>query len=173
MFVDVPGYEGLYVINKKGVVKSLPRPKGPVTVNKEMVLKPDVGANGYLRVTLCKNGKKERVTLHRLVYMVFAGPIPIGYEIHHKDFNRKNNDISNLELVTNWENAYYSAKQKGYKLTVKDVLEIRNSNLPTKVLAEKYGVRPRQISRIKKYDRWNIDPSQYRAKPIWEGVETN
>lgn len=173
MFVDVPDYEGLYVINEKGVVKSLPRNKGPVSVKKEMILKPDVGASGYSRVTLCKNSKKERVLIHRLVYMTFKGPIPIGYEIHHKDFNPKNNDISNLELVTKWENNFYSAKNKGYKLTVNDVLEIRKSNLPTRILAEKYGVQPRQISRIKKYDRWNIDPSQYRAKPIWEGVETN
>jgi hypothetical protein len=107
------------------------------------------------------------------MYTTFVGPIPLGYEIHHKDFNPKNNELDNLELVTRWENNYYSAKNKGYKLTVQEVREIRESELATRKLANKYGVKPRQILRIKKYDRWNIDPSRYRAKPIWESVETN
>lgn len=173
MFREIKGYNGTYTIDKNGVVKSMPRKKGPVNVKKTMTLKHDTNSSGYSRVTLCKDKKCRRFFVHRLVYETFIGPIPEGYQIHHKDHNPKNNHLSNLELTTVWENNYYSAHRKGYKLDVKDVLEIRESDLSTKELAEKYGVIPRQILRIKNYDRWNIETSQYRAKPIWEGVETN
>lgn len=172
MFKEIKGYDGKYLINKNGVVKSVPRQKGPVNVKKTMILKHDRSHQKYSRVTLCKDKKCRKFFVHRLVYETFISPIPEGYQIHHKDHNPENNHLSNLELTTVWENNYYSAKRKGYKLDAHDVLEIRASNLTTKELAEKYGVRPRQILRIKKHDRWNIETSQYRAKPIWEGVET-
>lgn len=41
-----------------------------------------------------------KMTMHRYVWEFYNGKIPKGYEIHHKDFNRLNNDISNLQLVT-------------------------------------------------------------------------
>lgn len=40
------------------------------------------------------------ITLHRFLWQFYNGEIPEGYDIHHKDFNKENNDISNLELVT-------------------------------------------------------------------------
>jgi hypothetical protein len=41
-----------------------------------------------------------RQRLHRYVWEFYNGPIPKGYHIHHKDFNRANNDISNLQLLS-------------------------------------------------------------------------
>lgn len=59
---------------------------------------------GYLQVGLSKNGQRKRFYIHRLVWTTFKGKIPEGYEIHHLDNDKSNNDVSNLALVTRAEN---------------------------------------------------------------------
>lgn len=54
--------------------------------------------NFYWYSTTRINGK--RVYMHKYVWSYFNGEIPKGYEIHHIDLNRDNNDISNLKLMT-------------------------------------------------------------------------
>lgn len=44
-----------------------------------------------------------RITMHRYVWEYYNGKIPNGYEVHHIDFNKENNSISNLELLTKEE----------------------------------------------------------------------
>lgn len=60
--------------------------------------------NGY-RFTLCKNGKyyrcaKLKKNMHRYVWEYYNGEIPEGFDVHHIDFDRSNNDISNLQLLS-------------------------------------------------------------------------
>ena len=43
------------------------------------------------------------ISMHRFVWQYFSGEIPEGYDVHHRDLNQYNNDISNLELVTKEE----------------------------------------------------------------------
>ena len=43
--------------------------------------------------------------VHIATFKYFCGDIPAGYEIHHKDFNKDNNDVSNLQLLTTAEHA--------------------------------------------------------------------
>lgn len=61
--------------------------------------------NGY---SFYKN-KKGRFTctisLHRFLWMYLNGEIPEGYDVHHKDFNKDNNSIDNLQLLTKDEHA--------------------------------------------------------------------
>lgn len=47
----------------------------------------------------------DRKLMHRFVWEKHNGPIPEGYEIHHIDHNRANNDISNLEIYTKSDHA--------------------------------------------------------------------
>lgn len=147
MFKDIKGYEGLYQINERAEVKSLIRKKGGL-------LKPDVNNCGYLRITLCKNGKTKRFFLHRLVYETFIAEIPKGLTIHHIDENKANNHINNLLACTTRQNNHFSAENKGYKLTQSDVDYIRASNLTTKQVTEKYRISPRHALRIIKNERW-------------------
>lgn len=53
----------------------------------------------YLGVVLCRNGKKSRQRVHRLVAATFLGQCPDGHDVDHKDFNTKNNNASNLQYV--------------------------------------------------------------------------
>lgn len=52
------------------------------------------------------------VPLHREVWEYYKGSIPDGFEIHHKDFNRLNNDISNLECLSKKDHCLRHTKHK-------------------------------------------------------------
>lgn len=57
-------------------------------------------------VTFHNDGKKHyrvNIPLHRAVYSYYLGDIPIGYDIHHIDENKSNNDVSNLQLLSKRE----------------------------------------------------------------------
>ena len=55
---DIEGYEGLYQVSNLGRVKSL-RDKN--NKKRELILKPKIMRNGYLKVDLCKNGKQKNI----------------------------------------------------------------------------------------------------------------
>lgn len=105
---DVKGYEGLYQVSDTGKVKSLIQHKnrGP------RVLSDCVGSNGYPVVVLCKNGKKTSRTVHRLVATAFIQN-PDKYPcINHKDENKTNNSVSNLEWCSYRYNGLYGLRGK-------------------------------------------------------------
>lgn len=104
---DVVGYEGLYVVSNQGNIYSLNYKR----TGKVVKLKPGIDKDGYLQVSLFKNGEVKR-RIHRLVAEAFI-PNPKNLpEINHKDKNRQNNYVNNLEWCTNQYNIDYSlAKQ--------------------------------------------------------------
>lgn len=55
-------------------------------------------------------GVKKHMKVHRLVYMAHVGVIPNGLQVNHKDENKTNNCIDNLELMTNKENCSYGTR---------------------------------------------------------------
>ncbi len=65
-----------------------------------------IGTQGYYR---CTTGNRH--LLHRQVWTDANGAIPDGYDIHHKDHNKLNNDIGNLQLLTKAEHAELHAKE--------------------------------------------------------------
>lgn len=106
---DIPNYEGLYQVSNLGRVKSLDRVverNGIPMILKGRILKTPVNKCGYCRVNLSKNGNSLHKTIHQLVAIVFLNHKPNGLKlvINHKDFNKLNNNSSNLEIVTNREN---------------------------------------------------------------------
>ena len=67
-------------------------------------LKFDLSNCGYYRVTLCKNNKPRKFSVHRLVAQAFVEPV-VGKElVNHKDSDKTNNRVENLEWVTCSEN---------------------------------------------------------------------
>lgn len=156
MFKDIEGYEGLYQIDENGVIFSPARQKGALFC-KERYLKYDESNHGhYVRVTLCKNNRPRKYLLHRLVYLHFVGKIPLGMEVNHKDENKSNNHVSNLELMTSKENNHHSRVKLGYKLFKEDVEFIRSNNLTTKEVIDKYGISPRHALRVINGERWDF-----------------
>ena len=93
----VVGYEGLYEVSNFGRVKS-------IKFGKERILKPGTNGRGYSKVVLCKNGKKKRYLVHRLVAEAFL-PNPNNLpQVNHRDENKLNNNAENLE----WCSAKYN-----------------------------------------------------------------
>ena len=103
---DVVGYEGYYQVSNMGRVYSFKTNK---------ILKQSV-ARGYLQVGLLDNGKQKTGIVHRLVAEAFL-PNENNYPcVNHKDENRKNNNVSNLEWCTHeYNNNYGTRKEKASK----------------------------------------------------------
>ena len=100
VFRDVPDYEGMYKVSNLGRVKS-------IKFNKEKILKLGVDGVGYLQVKLCCEGKVKNVKIHQLVAIAFLNHTPDGFNgliVDHKDNDPLNNNVNNLQLVTNREN---------------------------------------------------------------------
>lgn len=70
---------------------------------------------GYRGVSLYWNGKRKKATIHRLVVSAFKG-IPLGYEVNHKNGNKHDNRLENLELLTRSENNLHAYHVLGKKV---------------------------------------------------------
>jgi len=82
---------------------------GKVWSNKHnKFLKPSKDEKGYLRIGLYLNGKAKTYKLHRLISECFINKIEGKTQINHKDCNKLNNDISNLEWCNNSENQLHA-----------------------------------------------------------------
>ena len=101
---QVVGHEGLYDVSNFGNVMRVKANKGTF-VGK--ILSPS-GSSGYKNVTLFKNGKRKCALVHRLVMQSFVSPCPEGNEVNHKDGNKTNNRLDNLEYVTPSENILHA-----------------------------------------------------------------
>ena len=117
---DIKGYEGKYQVSNLGRVKSL-NYRG--NTNKEVIMANTQNKNGYFKIGLSKNNKKKNYTIHKLVAEAFI-PNPNNLkEINHKDEDKSNNKVDNLEWCNHKENCNYgtrisrcSEKQKGKHL---------------------------------------------------------
>lgn len=95
---DIAGYELYYQISDIGQVKRKDTGK---------ILKNNI-RNGYEYVTLCMNGQRKKFYVHRLVAIAFI-PNPKSYEqVNHKDGNKSNNKVDNLEWCTQKENLMHA-----------------------------------------------------------------
>tara|TARA_B100001063_G_scaffold227047_2_gene237150 strand:- start:848 stop:1315 length:468 start_codon:yes stop_codon:yes gene_type:complete len=139
-----------YSINEEGVV---------VNTESGRVLKTDLMKVGYKRITFwSKAQKRVRVTVHRLVAMHFI-PNPEGKKmVNHKDGNKLNNHISNLEWCTCKENtrhAFDTGLRTGPNRLPDDVVRSikkdRVLGLSSKELQKKYNLPKHRIDDINRY----------------------
>lgn len=75
-------------------------------------LKGSAHPSGYRQVRLSNGSVVKTFLIHRLVWETFNGSIPDGYEINHKDENKQNNTITNLESVTHKDNCNYGTRNE-------------------------------------------------------------
>lgn len=102
LWMPVQGYED-YQISTEGNI---------ISMKKQRYLKPLSNGKGYLMIGLYKDGKRKAHKIHRLVAQAFI-PNPDGLlEINHKDENKYNNTVSNLEWCDRRYNANYGTIKK-------------------------------------------------------------
>ena len=111
---DIEGYEGYYQVSSKGRVRSLTRRVYNYT-KPGRILKVHDNGHSYLNVGLSKEGKRNKhAYVHRLVAAAFIEKPEGCTEVNHKDFNKKNNCVENLEWVTDLQNKKHYRESKNY-----------------------------------------------------------
>jgi hypothetical protein len=170
---SIPGFEGYYEASNLGRIRSCTRvvphaSKGTITKNAQLI-KQQIDAKGYCRVLLHKLSHCTYHGIHRLVASAFMGLPPTGKDqCNHKDGDKTNNRIENLEWVSARENIQH-AFQNGLmwvscsgvgsfaRLTidaVKDIRDLAAEGVAHKAIAEKHGISTHYVSEIKTRRTW-------------------
>ena len=112
---DIKGYEGKYQISNLGNVRALDyyakTYRGKRLKRAKQVAITDNGA-GYKIASLNKENKRKNFYIHRLVAEAFLENPNKFPHVNHKDYNKANNTLENLEWITIKENVRYSLKNK-------------------------------------------------------------
>lgn len=150
---DISNFKGLYQISTKGRVYS---------IKSKMIMKQQC-ADGYPTVSLHRRGKGINYRVHILMAKTF-----LSHVVNHKDGNKENNNIENLEWVTQKENISEAIKMgthntRGsnhgmHKLTEDNIRLIRkrysNRETPCRVIADEFGVSGQTINLILLGRKW-------------------
>jgi hypothetical protein len=156
---DIPEYEGRYLVSNTGKVKSLKIKNGFGVHSKDKEIKLEETWNGYLRASL----SKKKMLVHRIVAKTFLPNLNNLPDVNHKDGNKKNNCVENLEWISksnNTKHAYslgllkkmYGENNPQSKLTNIERAEIV-SKLETdsvKNIANKFKISESVISKLRK-----------------------
>jgi hypothetical protein len=161
---DIAGYEGLYQVSNLGRVKTMARlhREDRPYMKKERVMNPPVNTTGYAHVALYKNKKGVIYSVHKLVASAFLERKIEDRVVNHKDGNKQNNVVSNLEWCTYGQNQRHAIETGLIKFrrgkeridaSLSDIqrLEIYNLYLAggrRVEIAQKYGVVRQTVSNI-------------------------
>ena len=171
VFEDLKGYEDSYQISEFGRIFSKRRLVGNrIIFGREIA--QEITKDGYLKVTLCKNGIQKKYYLHRLVALQFLPTKDTSLQVNHKDGNKFNNNVTNLEWCTKEENQNHAVEhnlmQHGEArpsaiLKESEVIEIYKAKgiLSSAQLSAKYGVSKNTINRILRGEKWRYLYKQY------------
>lgn len=153
-------YEGKYTLYSNGTVVSHSR-KAHRYIEAEINGK--INPAGYKQIILYDmNSKRHYVLVHRLVAKYFV-PNPNNYRVvNHKDGNKLNNDVSNLEWCTDHDNQIHARdtlKVYDNKLSFEKAEEIRklysSGNYSGAKLAKMYGIGKTMVYSVIHYKRWS------------------
>lgn len=154
---DLIGYEGLYTVSSFGRIKTVARYvktshrgyDGKRFI-KERILKPYLNKFGYLIVALRKDGKYKTVAIHRAVAETFIynqNNLPC---VNHKDENKQNNNVDNLEWCTyNYNDNYgnrnkkISESRKGIKFSEEHIKNLSQAHKD--IVTDEFREKMRQV----------------------------
>lgn len=157
---EIPGVPN-YAVDEAGVVWSLQPGRHGKWAGRPHAIRSFVGGNGYARVTLRVQGKRQAHFVHRLVSMAFHGPCPEGMEVCHLDGQQSNNAPANLCYATHRQNALhrwdhgtmaYGQKSHLARLSDADVASLWDgvkSGASCKEIREIYGVSEAYVYALK------------------------
>ena len=155
---DIPEYEGYYQANDKGEIRNC---------NRGSSMTSHIHRTGYYQVTLTKDKVRKNWKLHRIVALTFI-PNPENKPcVNHKNGDKSDNTISNLEWCTYKENNDHAVSNSLWvarrgeevgKLTEEEVLDIREKyatgDYTQKSLGEEYGIHQGHITKIVNLKSW-------------------
>ena len=135
---DIEGYEGLYQVSNMGRVKSLNYRR----TGKEEILKGVDYGEGYLYVSLWKDGKVKQCRINRLVAQAFIENPQNLPEVNHKNEDKTDNRVENLEYCSSSYNVNYGTRNKkvAEKLKGKKHSEEHNKKIGKKLSKPVFSV---------------------------------
>lgn len=143
IWVYIKNYDVLYQVSNFGYVK-----------RRNKTLKPS-NRNGYKSVVLCKNGKTKTFQVHRLVAQAFI-PNPHNLpQVNHKDGNKLNNCVENLEWITASNNRKHAIGLGliNFRTLEKPIYQIKNGEIVNifnsiSDASRKYNLDPSSICKV-------------------------
>lgn len=121
---EILGYENLYEVSNLGKVRNMRTGR---------ILKPGPDKDGYLLICLYKNGRRTTNKLHRLVAQAFL-PNSSKPQINHKDEDKTNNCVNNLEWCDAKYNANYGTRNK--KVSERNGIPVLQFNMQGDLIKE-------------------------------------
>lgn len=167
-------FTNFYQVSNYGRIKSMGIYHGKTNnyFKKEHILKVIISNSGYTRVCLKKYGIGKDFSIHRVVACTFIKNHNNLLEVNHKDGNKLNNCVSNLEWVTKSENVKHAfdnklkiskglsmpkelnPNSKFTNLEIKDIREKRKNGIKLKDLASEYNTHISYVCEICKNKHW-------------------
>lgn len=139
---DIEGFDGYYSVSSYGRVRAnkrrIEKSNGVVCVREAREMVQTESKDGYLTVKLSANGRSKRIPVHRLVASAFLPHCKGVDEVNHKDFNRKNNHVENLEWVTHAGNIEKTIAAGRHISQARDMSGASNPNYGNRALSRKY-----------------------------------
>lgn len=171
---SINGFEEKYEVSSLGEVRN-------IITGKLLKQKTKHSRGGYKEVTLIKagDGKNRYVTVHRLVAENFIeGRTEEEDQVNHKDCDKENNRVTNLEWVSGIQNMRHARASgrmtgmtnpnRGFKLDVEKVKDIRRRRADGEIyrtMAEQYGVSIFVVMKICKNEIWR-EPEYYEERDV-------
>lgn len=109
---DILGYEDHYQVSNLGNIRTkehcVPCKGGKIRVIKSRLREPQTNPKGYLIVVLSKENKLKTFTVHQLVAQAFIPGFIKGTEVNHKDGNKADSSVDNLEVSNHSHNQLHA-----------------------------------------------------------------
>lgn len=157
---DIKGWEGLYKISTYGNI---------LNIRSNNILSQRVNSSGYPHRLLCNKKFKKNYLLHRLVALHFIPNLCNKPQVNHKDGNKLNSHVSNLEWVTPSENCQHSHynglqipavgekahRSKLSKIQALEIIKLSSCGFSGVYIANIYNVTPSTICALLKGRTWS------------------
>ena len=150
---DIKGYEGLYGVTEDGKVYSYTSKK---------FLKRTLDIEGYEQVILYKNKHRKTYKVHRLVALAYI-PNPNNFpQVNHRDENKTNNNVSNLEWCTAKYNSNYGTRTERIISKTKGKPKGKPSHLAKKIIDTETGIIYDSLTNVAEISGIHINTLRYR-----------
>ena len=165
-WMPVIGFEENYEVSNTGDIRNIQTGK--------ILAKNTMGA-GYYKADLWQNGKRKQTSIHRVVAESFLGFPDCAMEVNHKDGNKLNNHVSNLEWVTRSENEQHSREVLGNLCKPVKAICLKTGEVriyPSQTATARDGFEPKCVSDVcLKKDRythkgWAFEYETHPAKTL-------
>ena len=142
-FTDIPGFNG-YQASRDGIIRRKPNKfinkRGIISNVRCLIMKPHPDPDGYLRTSATVNGKHMSVSVHRLVALTFIPNPENKPTVNHKNGNKLDNSVENLEWATQEEQNHHAIATGLREGTMAAARVVSKANLSKSVICVENSV---------------------------------